>query len=71
MKKADMASSTISPNREFKKDHKIWDSLKQAIALSSGFKRWQEEQMTKELSKATLDDRVRRYLQETLATLAY
>jgi hypothetical protein len=66
-----MANSTISPNREFEKDHKIWDSLKRAIALSSGFNRWQEERMTKELSKASLDDRVRCYLQETLATLAY
>jgi hypothetical protein len=66
-----MASSTISPNRPFERDSEIWESLKQAIALSSGFKRWTEEQAVNDLSSLNLDEQVRRYLRETLATLAY
>jgi hypothetical protein len=66
-----MASSTIVPNRQFERDSEIWESLKQAIAVSSGFECWQEEQMTKSLSKVSLDEKVRCYLRETLATLAY
>jgi hypothetical protein len=66
-----MASPTISPNRPFEQDREIWESLKQAIAVSSGFKRWQEEQVTNELAKANLDEQINRYLRDTLATLAY
>jgi hypothetical protein len=67
-----MASSTISPNYQFGQDREIWENLKKAIAISSGFKRWQEEQMTSEqISQTNLDEKVRLYLHETLATLAY
>lgn len=50
----------------------IWNSLKVAIAASSGFQCWQEEQA--EISPATaspLESQVRRYLRQTLETLAY
>lgn len=53
-------------------DSEIWESLKQAIAASSGFKRWQLEQAESACDmNAGLDDWVRRYLRETLETLAY
>ncbi len=51
-----------SPNQE------IWENLKQAITLSSGFQRWQQEQISKNFS---LEEQIRLYLQDTLTTLAY
>lgn len=55
-------------------DHseEIWDSLKRAIASSSGFQRWQLDRLSQS-SEQTLsqDQLVRRYLRETLETLAY
>lgn len=49
-------------------DTAIWDNLKQAIAASSGFQCWQEEQGE---NLTTLDNQVRHYLRQTLETLAY
>ena len=51
----------------------IWNSLKSAIAASSGFQRWQLErlQIEAQLQELSLDHQVRRYLRETLETLAY
>ncbi|MGK7877913.1 MAG: hypothetical protein AB4426_32785 [Xenococcaceae cyanobacterium] len=67
-----MTSSTISPNRQFEQDHEVWESLKQAIATSSGFRRWRREQtIDPRLHQASLDSQVRLYLRETLETLAY
>ena len=67
-----MSSSTISISRQFDHDPQIWDSLKQAIAHSSGFECWQQERISDEDIKDTsLDYKVRCYLQETLETLAY
>ena len=59
--------------RQFPEDTQIWDSLKQAIAASSGFQRWQLERLTPDaqLQELSLDHQVRRYLRETLETLAY
>ena len=67
-----MPNSTASPPNNFSEDQAIWSSLKQAIAQSSGFQRWQQEYSGElSLESASLDDRVRCYLKETLATLAY
>ena len=67
-----MASSTTSESMQFSQDSQIWDSLKQAIANSSGFQRWQlEHPVSDQLQDYTLDSNVRRYLRETLETLAY
>ena len=67
-----MANSTVSPPRQLAGERDIWESLKQAIAASSGFRRWQQEQSDdKQLPSANLEVQVRRYLRETLATLAY
>lgn len=58
---------------QFSEEPQIWDNLKQAIAASSGFQRWQIELLPSdgELEKLGLDYQVRRYLRETLETLAY
>lgn len=49
----------------------IWNSLKSAIAASSGFQRWQLERLQLAQQELSLDHQVRRYLRETLETLAY
>lgn len=64
-----MASSISSP--QLSPNSPIWDSLKQAIAASSGFQRWQLEHSLESQAPSTLDQRVRSYLRETLETLAY
>ncbi|MEO0408135.1 MAG: hypothetical protein AAF289_12365 [Cyanobacteria bacterium P01_A01_bin.135] len=51
-------------------DAPAWESLKKAIANSSGFQRWQL-QTKPAYADAKLDDRVVIYLRETLETLAY
>ena len=57
---------------QFAGDSEIWHNLKQAIASSSGFERWQLERNTDgRLSGLNLDHLVRYYLRETLETLAY
>jgi hypothetical protein len=67
-----MESSATSESRQFSQNSPIWDSLKQAIAASSGFQRWQiEHPVGEQLQDYSLDSRVRRYLRETLETLAY
>jgi hypothetical protein len=67
-----MSTSTLSPQSHFEHDHEVWESLKQAIACSSGFKRWQLDQsLNDKLQDASLELQVRSYLRETLETLAY
>lgn len=64
-----MTNSTIVTEQNESQDRAIWLNLRKAIAKSSGFKRWQQEQ-----DGALVDDldlTVRRYLEETLETLAY
>ncbi len=67
-----MTTATLIANAPINGDPSVWESLKQAIANSSGFKCWQEEQATEtnELSPS-LDFPVRHYLRQTLETLAY
>lgn len=60
-----MAISTISSN--LGQDQEIWNSLKQAIAKSSGFKRWQKENKL----EINIEDQVKQYLRSTLEALAY
>ncbi len=73
-------SSTVNdlalPLREAAKDPKVWSDLKQAIATSSGFDKWQRSRHgeSKEIlatQEGVLDELVRSYLRETLETLAY
>ncbi|MDS3861475.1 hypothetical protein RIF25_11725 [Thermosynechococcaceae cyanobacterium BACA0444] len=49
----------------------VWLSLKQAIAQSSGFKRWLQESALRVMTDADLDTQVAAYLRQTLETLAY
>ncbi|NET30623.1 MAG: hypothetical protein F6K19_01290 [Cyanothece sp. SIO1E1] len=65
--------ATISSNHcsQLPSDATIWDGLKQAIARSSGFQRWQQERNLQAVQGPNLDKLVRRYLRETLETLAY
>lgn len=62
-----MTNSTIASNHD--KEQEIWSSLRQAIAKSSGFKSWQQEREIS--SEVELEQQVKRYLKETLETLAY
>jgi hypothetical protein len=81
-------SSTVNdlalPLHEAARDPKVWSHLKQAIATSSGFDKWQRSRhgdpksdpkdiLPKDLQiqDGVLDDLVRSYLRETLETLAY
>ncbi|HEY9633262.1 MAG TPA: hypothetical protein V6D14_07645 [Coleofasciculaceae cyanobacterium] len=67
-----MESSATSKSTQLCQESHIWESLKQAIAASSGFQRWQmEHPVGDQLQNYSLDIRVRRYLRETLETLAY
>jgi hypothetical protein len=67
-----LTASTCSPA-----DSSIWDSLKLAIADSSGFKCWQDDHLAvdsaseESIAPQLLDVQVRRYLRQTLETLAY
>ena len=74
------ANDLALPLHEAAKDPKVWSHLKQAIASSSGFDKWQRSRDigVKNDSKdilvspeSVLDDLVRSYLRETLETLAY
>lgn len=56
---------------QFSDNAQIWQSLKHAIASSSGFKTWKSELPASEVESIPLDHLVRLYLRETLATLAY
>lgn len=60
------------PSSDQFEDTAIWNNLKQAIASSSGFKRWYlERKADQQLSEMTQDQWVSHYLRETLETLAY
>ena len=67
-----MAIYSTSPSNQISEDSQIWDNLKEAIASSDGFQNWQiEQQEVEDYKDSSLDYRVRLYLRETLATLAY
>lgn len=53
-------------------DQAMWTSLKKAIAKSSGFKRWKQEQLLCLKNPShEIDEQLRKYLKETLETLAH
>ncbi|TVQ54146.1 MAG: hypothetical protein EA366_12140 [Spirulina sp. DLM2.Bin59] len=64
-----MPNTTIP---SFANDQEVWASLKEAIAASSGFGRWQNLKQASDAPLGdNLDEQVTSYLRETLATLAY
>jgi hypothetical protein len=64
-----MNDLTIASQDPSQQDREIWQSLQAAISNSSGFKRWELQQTDRD--SFSLEVRVRLYLKETLATLAY
>jgi hypothetical protein len=64
------SNELISPMQD---NTKTWQHLKQVIASSSGFERWQRsrKQVNDLKGDEPLNDLVLRYLRETLETLAY
>jgi hypothetical protein len=66
-----MASPSTPPS-QFSEDT-TWNSLKRAIATSSGFRRWHLEQATTspQIQSMSQEQLVSSYLRETLETLAY
>ena len=68
-----MSNQTLSAISSPTPDHEVWESLKQAIASSSGFQQWKQESEPT-LGTTPVEDlegQVRGYLRETLETLAY
>lgn len=49
----------------------MWQSLKNAIAQSSGFQSWRSEQLKSITTSISDEQLVRLYLRDTLETLAY
>lgn len=64
-----MTNPIIASQNGREQEREIWLSLRQAIATSSGFQSWQQERNI--CAEVDLDKQVRRYLRETLETLAY
>ena len=64
-----MINPTIASPEGQGQQQQIWNSLRKAIAKSSGFHSWKQERNIS--SNADLDAQVRLYLEETLETLAY
>ena len=60
----------VEGNGQISASAEIWYSLKCAISTSSGFKSWRLEHYP-QLQGLHLEKQVRRYLRETLETLAY
>lgn len=52
-------------------NNETWANLREAIASSSGFQGWKQQQPSPMLETQSLDKLVRCYLRETLETLAY
>lgn len=68
---ARMASFSSVSMRDTSEDSEIWANLREAIANSSGFQGWKQQQKPASLDDLSLDKQVRLYLRETLETLAY
>lgn len=66
-----MAMFSSVSMRDGSEDAEIWANLREAIASSSGFQVWKQQQANSTLETQSLDKLVRRYLRETLETLAY
>lgn len=65
-----MAGTKAYSGYPFNGNTENWNSLKCAIAASSGFQRWLLERDA-QFQNLRFDEQVQRYLRETLETLAY
>ncbi len=52
-------------------DAELWESLKNAIAASSGYQSWRAEKLKATATAVSDEQLVRLYLRDTLETLAY
>jgi len=68
---ARMASFSSVSMRNTSDDSQIWANLREAIANSSGFQGWKQQQKMADFADLSLDKQVRLYLRDTLETLAY
>lgn len=66
-----MANLSFTEPSHAAQDAHLWQSLKNAIAASSGFQSWRAEQLKAITTKISDDQLVRLYLRDTLETLAY
>ncbi|MEL6468701.1 MAG: hypothetical protein AAFQ74_03155 [Cyanobacteria bacterium J06623_4] len=66
-----MANSSSAAPAHSPESKELWQSLKSAIAASSGFQSWCSEQPPSITQNASTEQMVRLYLRETLETLAY
>ncbi|HAN45131.1 MAG TPA: hypothetical protein DCQ32_01100 [Cyanobacteria bacterium UBA8156] len=66
---ADPAAATLAMDTCMDTCMDTWQSLRRAIAQTSGFQRWQAEQG--EQAGSEQEAQIDRYLREALATLAY
>ncbi|MDB9315202.1 hypothetical protein PN462_18960 [Spirulina sp. CS-785/01] len=65
-------ANTTAASAQFASDQAVWGNLKDAIANSSGFQRWQIQRRYSDAPVSeSLDEQVQTYLRETLETLAY
>jgi hypothetical protein len=80
MNSSSIVNELSIPLQEVEKNPQVWSHLKQAIATSSGFDKWQRSRSGDTIGdpqniltsqESVLDDLVRSYLRETLETLAY
>ncbi len=66
-----MANLSSAETGHAAQDTELWESLKSAIAASSGYQSWRTEKL-KSITTAVSDEQlVRLYLRDTLETLAY
>ncbi len=65
-----MANVSSQPSHATQ-DTDLWQSLKNAIAASSGFQSWRSEQLKSITTSISDEQLVRLYLRDTLETLAY
>ena len=66
-----MSNTTSAQSGHAADSRELWQSLKMAIAASSGFQRWRSEQLSSVDSSISDEQLVRLYVLDTLETLAY
>ena len=66
-----MSNTTSAQSSHAADNSELWQSLKMAIAASSGFQRWRSEQLSSIDSTVSDEQLVRLYVLDTLETLAY
>ncbi|MEL7142691.1 MAG: hypothetical protein AAGL08_10800 [Cyanobacteria bacterium J06573_11] len=66
-----MANSSSTAPGHAADDAQLWQSLKSAIATSSGFQSWRSERSSSIKANTSTEQMIRLYLRETLETLAY